>query len=357
MLNRKTNEPRPGRQSFEQKSRTRLAWFVFSLVFSWGLGVFALQCGSYRFRDPEFHAKLSHLERLLAQEPRRPLWLMLGSSKVADGLKPDLVSRAPDEPIVFNFAHPGGKVLWQYLALRRLLDEGIRPEWLGIEIMGPTLSRNVELIWADWGTAGTLRYQELIFHRPFASNYEELRRVWWHAHLSPNLVCRQVIDALLDRDRDAFDRFGWRQKVRASVTREDYAVMVEIRRKEYLQYWKGFAIGDEADHCLRALLDLCQARGIKTFLYEMPETAQFRGFYPASARAQIENYLGRITAEYRIPWVNAQDWVADSGYSDGLHLILPGAEKFSTRFREEVFKPFVRQWPIQPLATADQQTR
>ena len=357
MLIRKTNELRPGRSPFRQEGRRRLGWFLCSFVVCWALGATALQFGSYRFRDPEFHAKLSRLERLLAQEPRRPLWLMLGTSKLADGLKPDLVSLAPDAPVVFNFGHPGATVLWQYLALRRLLDAGIRPEWLGIEIMGPTLSGSVELVWADWPAARALTYRELTLHQPFASNYDELCRMWWHAHLSPNLVGRQMIDALLDRDRDAFDRFGWRQKVRASVTREDYAVMVEIRRKDYLRYWKGFAIGDEADRCLRALLDLCQARGIKTFLYEMPETAQFRGFYSPGARGQIENYLGRITAEYRVPWVNAQDWVPDSGYSDGLHLILPGAEKFSTRFREDVFKPFVRQWPIQPLATADQPPR
>ena len=349
MAARKTNATRPGRQSFGRRSRTRLDWFLCNLVVCWGLGVVALQSGSYKFRDPEFHAKLSRLETLLAQEPRRPLWLMLGSSKVADGLKPDLVARTPDAPNVFNFGHPGAKVPWQYLALRRLLDAGIRPEWLGIEIAGPTLSRSVELAWTDWPTTRALRYQELTLQQPFASNYAELRRTWWHAHLSPNLVGRQMIDALLDWDRDAFDRFGWRQKVRASVTPEDYAKLIEIRRQDYLPYWKDFAIGEEADRCLRALLDLCQARGIKTFLYEMPETAQFRAFYPPGARAQIEDYLGRITTEYRVPWVNAQDWVADSGYSDGLHLILPGAEQFSNRFREEVFQPFVRRWPIQPL--------
>jgi hypothetical protein len=56
-----------------------------------------------------------------------------------------------------------------------------------------------------------------------------------------------------------------------------------------------------------------------------------------------------VTTEYSIPWVDARGWVPDSGYADGLHMTLSGAEEFSRRFGEEVLKPFVQQWPAQPL--------
>src|SRR5438093_13042053 len=99
------------RQTFAAGCRAVLAWgLLFYLAFQVALIVIT---DNWRpeLRDPEYGSKLSRLRERLAEEPGRPLILILGSSRAGYGFRPEVVSdwRTPDgaSPMVFNFGLTG----------------------------------------------------------------------------------------------------------------------------------------------------------------------------------------------------------------------------------------------------------
>src|SRR5262245_35057177 len=110
---------------------------------AWGLAVFvgaqlalaaAIEQWRPEWRDPEYGTKRRLLHALLAEQPDRPLLLVLGSSRTDAGLRPDrLPDVLPGSPVVFNFSLVGSGPFKELLCLHRLLAEGIRPQWLIVE--------------------------------------------------------------------------------------------------------------------------------------------------------------------------------------------------------------------------------
>src|SRR5260370_23321206 len=82
-------------------------------------------------RDPEYGYKLGRLRERLAEEPRRPLWIILGSSRSGLGFRPEVLPRCrsggAESPLLFNFALTGAGPLMELMCLRRVLSDGIRP--------------------------------------------------------------------------------------------------------------------------------------------------------------------------------------------------------------------------------------
>src|SRR5262249_57475954 len=77
------------------------------------------------------------LRRRVAAPPHRPLLLMLGSSRPAVGFRPGVLSPAGDDPdsgpLVFNFSLLSSGPVLELLCLQRLLDDGIRPDFVLVE--------------------------------------------------------------------------------------------------------------------------------------------------------------------------------------------------------------------------------
>ena len=96
-------------------------------------------------RDPEFSSVLTGLRSRLAEAPGRPLVLVLGSSRPANSLRPAILTRAladtEPSPVVFNAALLWGGPLHELLVFRRLLADGVRPDWLLIEVFPPMLTQ------------------------------------------------------------------------------------------------------------------------------------------------------------------------------------------------------------------------
>src|SRR5213075_1820404 len=96
-------------------------------------------------RDPEFGHKLARLHARLEEQPGRPLVLVLGSSRTGVGLRPEVLHRfalpGGQPPIVFNFGLTASGPVMELLCLHRLLEEGIHPDWLVVEVMAPLLNQ------------------------------------------------------------------------------------------------------------------------------------------------------------------------------------------------------------------------
>ena len=80
----------------------------------------------------------------------------------------------------------------------------------------------------------------------------------------------------------------------------------------------------------RALVELwCETHSIPLAFYLMPESERFRSWYPPETREQIDRYLDELSSTTGVPVFDATEWINDSHFTDGHHLLPRGAELFS----------------------------
>src|SRR5262249_39166690 len=125
----------------------------------------------------------------LAESPDRPLVLVLGSSRVQMGLCAGSVNAEWDgrPALVFNFGLSGGGALLESLCLRRLLDEGLRPDVLVLEVLPPTLNQpGAPRVGGGWLEGARLRAGEAeLLHR----YHTDARRSLWQWTRGRGLPC------------------------------------------------------------------------------------------------------------------------------------------------------------------------
>jgi len=330
----------------------------------WGLALFAgLQLGLTAFmdrwwpelRDPEYGYKLERLRRQLAKFPGRPLLLALGSSRTQLAFRPDAVlaglsDQAP-VPVAFNFGLVGAGPVTELLCLRRLLDHGIRPDGLVVEVLPPLLHQEADwaeeksmdlnrLGWEDWRRVG-----------PYFTGSKHVYRRWrqgqwvpWFTHrrgiLSRWAPCWLPEEDRRDQWRTYIDRSGWMAR-RASVTAAEYRHALDHARREYAPALQAFRVTEVADRAVRDLLELCRREGIPVLFVLAPEGREFQSWYPSAARAALEAYLTDLCRAWQVPLVDARSWVEDERFADGHHVLPAGAEVFSGRLGREVLRPLL----------------
>ena len=88
------------------------------------------------WRDPEYGYRLKQLRQWRREAPDRPLVVMFGSSRTQMGISPTAMG-FPDEPgspVVYNFGYRGGRPVWVWLNLMRLLVDGVKPDFVLIHL-------------------------------------------------------------------------------------------------------------------------------------------------------------------------------------------------------------------------------
>jgi hypothetical protein len=307
-------------------------------------------------RDPEFGYKLMGLRARLADEPGKPLLLVLGSSRAALGLSPeDLQLGNTDSghtPIVFNFAMTGSGPLLELICLRRLLAAGAHPDWLIIEVLPPLMHQEEGWGEASWLNINRLGWRDLSVIRRYTDDPLLRYRRWVRSRLTPWSSHRFAIMSRYapgwlawDARQDGWkglDRSGWLPYPLTSVTAEQYQAGIDFARKQYLPPLFGYVISEKPDRALREMLDLCKQEHITALLLLMPEGSAFRSWYTPEARATFETYLAGLSQDYQVPIIDAHCWLPDSAFYDGHHLLRNGAAAFSHRLADEVLRPLFR---------------
>jgi hypothetical protein len=315
-------------------------------------------------RDPEFGYKVKQLLGRLEEQPRRPLVLVLGSSRTGVGLRPEVLDRISlpggQSPIVFNFGLTASGPVMELLCFHRLLEEGIHPDWLVVEVMPPLLNQQATgPEGADWIDARRATWSDLTLLRRYAGSREPaeasqegspslpLYRQWCRARLFPwfsqriYVLSRYAPNWVPWQSRQdlwqAVDRSGWLPYMRSSVAAEEYHRGLERAHQEYGPYLSDFEVTEIPDRALREILDTCQRKRISPLLMLMPEANAFRNWYPPRARDRLDQYLANLSEEYGVPLIDARTWMEDAAFTDGHHLLPTGATSFTHRFGREVF--------------------
>jgi hypothetical protein len=329
-----------------------------------GWGVVCFLCGQLAFivakenwqpglRDPEWAAKLARLQALRGPDGKA-LVLMVGSSRTLFGFQPALLDgkKAPDHRTVaaFNFGLAGAGPLREWLCLRHLLAQGVRPSLLLVEVMPillnePGPGRQCEQNWIYVSGLGGVDALRL---RRYYSKPSRLVHTWLRCQLLPWYSHRQRIlytlaqswlplngrMALLSR----MDPLGWiPATLEATPATVRQANTTNIGRL-YIPALQDYRVGVQPARALADLLERCRRANIPAALVLMPETNALRSWYTPQARAQLIGLLTALQREYHVGLLDARAWVADEGFTDPQHLTAAGAAAFSARFSDEVLR-------------------
>ncbi len=328
-----------------------------SATLRWGLVCFLaaqlfcialLEWRKPEFYDPKYGCRLNLLRARLAREPERKILVVLGSSRSEQGFRPSLLpSRRPDGEgtVVYNLARGGASPVTNLVTLRRLLADGVHPDWVLLEIFPPSLAEDKTGV-----TLAKTTLRDFPVLSPYPKSWKTYayflrdRALLWSKYRS-GLLCSLASSWVSPSARweELWEARGgeWRV-IGEGITLPEYRRLIADARRRYYKKLQNFRVAAEADRATRALLELCRQQHIGALLFLMPEASEFRRWYTPPAQRRLCDYLTAICREYGTPLIDARDWVPDEDFWDGHHLLQHGAATFMLRFGEEVLQPLVQ---------------
>jgi hypothetical protein len=242
--------------------------------------------------------------------------------------------------VVFNLARGGSSPLENLLTLQRLLADGVRPDWVLLEIFPPYLAGDrsgmamVKATLRDLPLLGRYR----VSWRTYAYSVRDRVLLWSKYRSGILAVCAPAwLSASSCRPDSLWDaRGGEWLSIGEGVTPQENRALTADAHYRYYRKLQNFSITSIADRALRELLDRCRVQGIGVLLFMMPEASQFRNWYAPPARERLSAYLAALQREYGISLVDARCWIPDDCFYDGHHLLKQGASAFTQRFGTEI---------------------
>ncbi len=347
-------------------SRATVFWFV--LVFLAMHVVLAAVSSDPRVRDPEYGRRASQLRARIAENPGRPLVLVLGSSRPAMGLRPSEweATRPADpahpDPLIFNMALIGSGPMMELMALRRIYADGFRPSLVLLEYWPPFLHHDQE-----WKEDNRVALDRLMDedrqvvrdyfpdprHVEADMNWRQRNPIWgYRERLLVQILSRWVPpEKRTDWTWDDLDGWGWKPGIDLEAMVDEYRTTAHTRCSEI--YSKQFAAYQISSHAKRAFSEtvaLAREHGAEVGFVYLPESSEFRRLYPARVERMGRVFLDKMSRELNVPVMNCRDWVDDGFVVDGFHLSRAGAAAFTKKFGPAVAAKFpnLRTTPVQP---------
>lgn len=317
-------------------------------------------------RDSEYSRKIAYLQARRRKSPGRPLLIFLGSSRTAYGVAADEALSDRDAPLAYNFGILAGGPIYEMLCFHRLLAEGIRPQWLVLEIHPgflhvaanlmlahrPAIERRdfrdmcalhgyVDHPWQDW--LAWLRYRAALSFQIRAELMRHIAPHWVPAPAAPDWTA-------LDKTTPS----GW---VPASGPPPDATLRKQRAQRSCEAFgssYRDFEVSDRTNRALRDILKTCRREHIEVSLLLMPESEEMRDASATLAQGEVRRYLAALSDEYGAPIIDATDWCASEDFADGQHLLPEACPRLARRLGREVLADWVA---TAPRARKPSQTR
>jgi len=364
--------PKSRRQRLAAQTRACLLWGLGFFVLAHVGMLIATQTFWPHLRDPEFGYKLSRVRKQLASEPDQPLLVFLGSSRTGQGIRPGvlppLTTADGKTPFIFNFSQVGSGPLAELVTLCRLLDAGIRPDWLAIEVLPALLGRSNDACGEAGGGVSRIGWDDLRLLSRYVPDPQTMTHRWWDVQFAPwhahrfSLMNHYAADCLPWRKRldhwKMLDDWGWSDLGDDNQPLVLVPEALQLARATYYEELQHFHLAPMQDRALHDMLALCRRESIPTVLYLMPEGTIYRGWYAPATRTCVDDYLVRLSRETRVPLVDARDWMPDKYFGDSHHLYRLGATRFTRLLGDKVLTHLVqgRLDAIQPVLVPLHQT-
>ncbi|MCS7021819.1 MAG: DUF1574 domain-containing protein [Gemmataceae bacterium] len=339
-----------------QKARSALKWTLLALL-GFHLGLAALlETVCPHWRDPEFGHRLQQLQRLqLLTEPRRPLVLILGTSRAQNGLQPAAMEfeQQPCSPLVFNFAQTGSPPLKVLLTFRRLIDAGIVPDAIVVEVLPLWLAIDApaEVVFAS--SVERLTWRDLTYLAPYCHNQQRLQRQWLRRRLTPWWTQRSVLKShwcprwlpwneRVDPFWTGMMADGFMPFLYAEPT-EDFRQRAQAHaRLEYAYAFQGFRFTSGCLSAVAELVSLCRQHGVAVAFVEPPTAGQFRSWFAPGVWEHGRQQLFNLAQQWNVPLFPAELPLEDHEFADGHHLLRSGAARYSRWLAERYLRPWLQ---------------
>lgn len=300
------------------------------------------------WRDPEYGHRLTRLQTAIADAPQKPSLVILGSSRAQMGLSPAALG-VSDNAVSFNFSQAGNGPVHELLNLRRLLDKGIAPDYLLVEILPPVLGgeSDVEKLMIP----ERMSYADLQRVKPYCQHYDTLLEQWLSKRYSPietyrlNLMSHLSGGWLPWQWRQDFmwtkmTTDGWLPYFFPEVVTEKRQSGLHQAHAQYRGYFIDFHLTILPQRSYADLLELCREHDIQVAFFTMPESPTFRSWYTHKASTDIEGYFEKLRE--KVPVFDTRTWIdSEQSFADGHHLLKEPATQFSQRFGQECVKPWL----------------
>jgi hypothetical protein len=301
--------------------------------------------------DREFRLRKEIIESRVAQQPDDPLFVIVGSSRIAAGFDPGLFEdlRTPQgKPVLgFNFAHTESGPVSNLLQVKRLLHVGIKPRWLIVELLPSCCcdewcSFVHNITWEDVPTVS--RYHP---YRRFAGSFARNHfLVPWFRHRAD--LQEYYLHESFDRQNNPYDL----NKHGCAFFACD--IVPEDKRKEWTEtahrlmgpaLTDQFKVTPESAGAYRELIALCRKEGIELMLLLTPEGNTYRTWYNPAVEIRLQAFLKELTDEFQVPICDARPWFDDSFFADSHHLTQTGRREFTLKVERDILRPWIHGKP------------
>lgn len=307
------------------------------VVLTHALWALALDFGPRRLRDPEYGKHLNAARRWEATG--RPTALVLGSSRVAYGIRP--AEALPSDPVPVNLALVGSGPVMQLMALRRALADGLKPRAVVAEYWPAFLRQDGpyrEEARIDRSRLFPVDRQLVrdYFHAPETTldkmAWDRVFSVSRHRKAALNQIAARwlPLGQRTDGMWGGIDETGWLVG-HESVEPGPLAAAQQATRNYYVPLFQGYHVGADADRALGEIGETCRAAGLPLYLLVLPEAKFFTALMPPDVRCLAARHLEATSQRLDAPVIDARDWVPDGATPDGFHLLTGGAAVVSRR--------------------------
>jgi len=313
-------------------------FFVLQAALGW-----RMECAKPEQVDAAFGARLKLLRRQIALRPGDPLVLMLGSSRTMTGFRPDMLKDRPY--VAFNFGREGSGPVKNLIHVRRLLEEGIRPDLLVVDITVPGLAIRGDVpAETQWVDGALLQRGERRLLEKYHDRSWRVLGQWFLARAFPSFACNRTLSACLSLHR--LTGFNWFENVPGMdewgyapmfffVTPEQRGPLTKLALDQYAFLGDEDHVSPAACRAVRDLIDLCQAKHIPLVLVAMPEGTSFHALYRPQFMAEVNQFLAGVAAT-GTPLIDARKWLADDEFFDQHHQLPTGGLRFTHRLEEAI---------------------
>lgn len=334
--------------------RAAVRWFLAALLALHLAAFLLVDVVRPDLRDPEYGRRIDSLKARMREHPDRPAVVVIGSSRAAQGVCPRAWEevRPPDAPLLFNLSRLGGGPLAAVMTLRRMRADGVAPAAVVIEFWPPLMREEGPFAESAWIDPDRLYLRDRSFARDFLPDPDGAERAMLAARLNPVFANRRRWLARLapswvpsaqrvDPGCRGLDGWGWSPGL-DEHPQDPAARAARLAHHEptYRRHFAGYAIHPLADRALREAIGTARDAGMRVALTYLPESSEFRAWYPPEVEGAWRGYLDALCRELHVPLIDARPWLDDALLADGFHPTQVGAAEFTRRFGPAVADVF-----------------
>lgn len=314
---------------------------------------------SRQLRDPLYGTKELQLRRLEQCLPAgSPEVIFLGTSRPMCGFDAgrtqELLTERIGRPIVvYNWGIPAAGPVMDLIHLKRMLRDGHKPSLLLLEIFpacfASSAGESIDVMgldgsrfdWSELDQVGAYDYptkslrterQAVLIAPWYALRYQLMGRLL-PSTLPQHLRLRNMCHPRTDRN-------GWCPTEIDQLSEEERAGAFSRVKEEFRHLSTSEALDEGPVRAFRDMLALARQEKIPVSLVWMPEEKDFHKLYRPAFIAAIRRFLHDLAAEYGCHIHDAHEWMHDTAFADGYHLLRSSARSFTERLARETIEPF-----------------